>query len=178
MYVLFLFCGWCCYVSRHCSFSCLILLFSMCFVSASMNKELIVCLIHDISLMSMWRCFNRVLNAEICRKAAASKIRFPALDMRTEPIFAYARAALVQSMKNSTEEGANQPRQKSEAITFKTEAAMLADMDNSITHPRGCQRVVAWYSLSRFFVRGGKELYNILDTDFTFGVDSEGPFVR
>jgi hypothetical protein len=124
--------------------------------------------------MQMWRSFNRILVASIMKEAAMKKVAAPVFHIGTSAVFATARNAMKRSMNFSLAEGVNKPRKKSDSISEKTEVVLLGDVDHQNTHPRGCIKRVVWFLLSVFFVRGGKELQQLLNKHFRTGKTAEG----
>lgn len=130
------------------------------------------------TLMGIYRAFHRILRKKQEKRVIESGKEEPVFDMRSSPLSKPVAVACVLAMERSRKAGANLPRKKASVITFADEAIILAHLSTSVSHSRGLQRRAGLFLLNRFCIRGGKELYNLLKSDFIFGADVRGDFVK
>ncbi|KAG0631326.1 hypothetical protein M758_1G244300, partial [Ceratodon purpureus] len=131
------------------------------------------------SIRNMHRSFNRIICKAQTKRIAETKVNEIPFDITENPFFIQVNNAVIQSMELSRNAGVNKVRKKPKSITFAEEALLLNHESTQLTFGRGVQKRMLWYSSSRFFIQGNKEMYNLKYKDFTRGVNDVGlPYVE
>jgi hypothetical protein len=130
------------------------------------------------SLMSLYRSFHRMIRKNQELRIQRIGVEELPLSLKDSAVFKLVGRACVATMRRSRDAGANLPRKKSSVISLADESVILNHACTAKTNARGLQRRAAFYLLSRFCIRGGAELYNLLAIDFMFGQDEVGQYVR
>ncbi|BBN10527.1 hypothetical protein MPTK1_5g04240 [Marchantia polymorpha subsp. ruderalis] len=129
------------------------------------------------SLLGFYRGFTRIMRKAQEARICETRVIETPFDMRANTLFQRTGVAMLEAMRRSVLAGANKRRKKPSVVSWVSEQALLTDKDHQASHPYGCFRRWTYYCISRFQIRGGKELYNVMDCDFHETRDKDGDHI-
>jgi hypothetical protein len=121
--------------------------------------------------MGIYKGFNRIFCQVQRNRIDATGHNEAVVTLHTHPYFGRMNKAVILSMKKSIAEGANNDRCKVDYMTDDDERLILSHPEHQANCAKGVQYRFVLYCVFVFFVRGNRELYNLLLKDIEVGFD-------